>query len=60
MSDLISRKTALERAEACTFTDKNEKRKFMDWLKYCLGQPTVEAVPVVHGEYVHFLRKEQV
>ena len=36
MSDLISRKTALERAEACKFTDKNEKRKFMDWLNYCL------------------------
>ena len=39
MSDLISRKTALERAEACTFTDKNEKRKFMDWLNYCLDAP---------------------
>ena len=36
MSDLISRKTALEHAEACKFTDKNEKRKFMDWLNYCL------------------------
>ena len=39
MSDLISRKTALERAEGCTFTDKNEKRKFMDWLNYCLEAP---------------------
>lgn len=47
MNDLISRKTALERAEACAFTDKNEKRKFMDWLKYCLEQPPVEAVLVV-------------
>lgn len=55
MSDLISRKTALERAEACTFTDKNEKRKFMDWLNYCLDAaiepqwiPCSERMPEEH------------
>ena len=53
MSDLISREAVLERAETSTFTDKNEKRKFIDWLNYCLEQPTVEAVQVVHGEWRH-------
>lgn len=52
MSDLINKKTAIERAEACTFTDKAMKRQWMDWLKYCLDAPTIEAVPVVHGEWV--------
>ena len=39
MSDLISREAVLKRAETSTFTDKNEKRKFMDWLNYCLEAP---------------------
>lgn len=59
MSDLISRKTALERAEACKFTDKNEKRKFMDWLNYCLDAaiepqwiPCSERLPEEGGEYL--------
>lgn len=47
MSDLISKKAAIERAEACAFTDKTIQRQWMDWLKYCLDAPPVNAVPVV-------------
>ena len=59
MSDLISREVALKRAETCTFTDKNEKRKFMDWMNYCLDAaiepqwiPCNEKLPEESGEYL--------
>lgn len=56
MGDLINKKEVIERAEQCIFTDKNQKRQFIDWLEYCLEQPSVEAFPKL---YVDQLRWER-
>ena len=53
MNDLISRKEVKAIANTFTFTDKTQERQYMDFLNYCLDNaPTVEARPVVHGEWI--------
>lgn len=52
MSDLISRSEAVKIGTDFTFTFEDDKRRYMDFLHYCLNKaPTVEAVPVVHGSW---------
>ena len=43
MSDLISRNAVIKCAEGFTFTDVRQKRSYMDFLEYCIKQPSIEA-----------------
>lgn len=53
MSDLISRSEAVKIGTDFTFTFEDDKRRYMDFLHYCLNNaPIVETVPVVHGEWI--------
>ena len=52
MSDLISKNEAVKIAKGFTFTFAEERQRYMDFLEYCLNNaPTVDAKPVVHGEW---------
>lgn len=53
MSDLISRSEVVNIAKGFNFTFKDDKKRYMDFLDYCLNNaPTIEAVPVVHGRWI--------
>lgn len=38
MSDLISRSDVIETANKFSFTDENDRRKYLDFLDYCLKE----------------------
>ena len=53
MNDLISRIEVLNIAKGFTFTFDEDRQRYMDFLNYCLETaPTIEAEPVVHGEWI--------
>ena len=56
MGDFINKKEVIERAEQCIFTDKNQKRQFIDWLEYCLEQPYVEVFPKSYVDQIRWER----
>lgn len=61
MSDLINRRMAIAVAKGFTFTSSTDRKRYVDFLHYCLSNaPTVEAVPVVHGEWVLDKRKDRI
>ena len=52
MNDLVNRSEVKNIAKGFTFTFGEERQRYMDFLDYCLDNaPTVDAVPVVHGEW---------
>jgi len=38
MGRLIDENSVIENADKCTFTDENERRKFLQFVKYCVEQ----------------------
>jgi hypothetical protein len=38
MGRLIGENSVIEVAEKCTFTDKNERKKYLDFVRYCVEQ----------------------
>jgi hypothetical protein len=52
MSDLISRSAMLKRLQAWSGNDVMDKALYNFTFNRIMEQPTIEAVPVVHGEIV--------
>lgn len=49
---LINDEEVLKNAKESTFTFAEDRRRYMDFLEYCLNNaPTVEAKEVVYGEW---------
>jgi hypothetical protein len=52
MNDLVSKNEVVNIANDFTFTFEGDRKRYMDFLNYCLNNvPTVEAKPVVHGKW---------
>ena len=53
MSDLINRRDAIIIASGFTFTSHNERKKYMDFLHYCLSNAkTIETEESVCGKWI--------
>lgn len=60
MSDLISRRAMLKRLQAWSGNDVMDKALYNFTFNRIMEQPTIEAVPVVHGRWMLEAHKENV
>ena len=59
MEKLINRQSVLEVAKGFVFTDKTQKRQYMDFLKYCLDNANDNSEPLTNANHIRNMTDEQ-